>query len=352
VRHALLLAAAAAVLAGSGSASAARPPTVWLCAPGIPPNPCGKPLDTTVVRGDGTRTVEHVRAAKHPPIDCFYVYPTVSLQQTGNADRSIHVWESLIAVNQASQFSQVCRVFAPIYRQITDAGLRGQGNPNPYMPYYDVLDAWNLYLRRWNHGRGVVLIGHSQGAQTLDYLVKMQIDGVPAQRRRVVSAILLGTNIRYGRYAHVPPCGSATQTGCLVAYSSFDRRPQANARFGIAQPGEPRVVCVNPGGPGGGPRPVTPLFPSELIAVYGGRLSFRPKTPWVSFPGLYTATCKRTAKTTWLQVDHKRRAGDKRPLVRADSNATGGLHRADVNIALASLIQLVRSQSAAYERTH
>jgi Protein of unknown function (DUF3089) len=288
-----------------------------------------------------------VKAAARPPVDCFYVYPTVSLQQTGNSNRDIDVQEGLIAILQASQFSQVCRVFAPMYRQITFAGLRGEGSPNPYVPYYDVLDAWRDYLANWNHGRGVVLIGHSQGAEVLEQLVKEQVDGKPARRRQLVSAILLGGNVPVGRYSHVPACASATQTSCLVAYSSFDSPPPANAPYAVSAKGKRPVLCVNPAAPGGHrSAPLTPIFPAELIGVRGGRLGFEATTPWVSFPGRYTATCKRTATASWLQIDHRK--GDKRPLVRPLGGAAGGLHADDVNIALGDLVALVRSQSTAY----
>ena len=38
--------------------------------------------------------------------------------------------------------------------------------------YADVAEAWHTYLKRFNHGRGVVLIGHSQGTFVLRRLVR------------------------------------------------------------------------------------------------------------------------------------------------------------------------------------
>ncbi len=58
-----------------------------------------------------------------------------------------------------------------------------------------MLAAWRDYLAHDNHGRGVVLIGHSQGAYVLRHLVKTVIDRSPAQRRLLVSAILLGGQV-------------------------------------------------------------------------------------------------------------------------------------------------------------
>ena len=63
--------------------------TLWLCFPGRAGDPCTGSLATTVIRADGKKTVVTPRAAANPPIDCFYVYPTVSNENTGNASLQI-----------------------------------------------------------------------------------------------------------------------------------------------------------------------------------------------------------------------------------------------------------------------
>jgi hypothetical protein len=95
------------------------------------------------------------------------------------------------------------------------------------LAYNDVLDAWNYYLEHFNKGRGVVLIGHSQGSGVLTQLIKNEIDGKPVQTR-LISALLLGTNLPVlkgkdvgGAFQHIPLCHSMTQTGCALAYASF-----------------------------------------------------------------------------------------------------------------------------------
>ena len=64
------------------------------------------------------------RNAARPKIDCFYVYPTVSQQPTVNADKTIDPAQTAIAQYQAARFSKRCRVFAPMYRQVTIVGLQ------------------------------------------------------------------------------------------------------------------------------------------------------------------------------------------------------------------------------------
>ena len=76
----------------------------------------------------------------------------------------------------------------PMYRQVTLTALRAgiAGTPVPVnrqMAYGDVRDAWNYYLEHDNQGRGVALIGHSQGALVLTALIRNEIDGHPVQAR-------------------------------------------------------------------------------------------------------------------------------------------------------------------------
>jgi hypothetical protein len=203
-RAALTVSLAALLLMGASGTASAR--TVWLCKPGLERNPCLAPLATTPIERDGLGPVERPRPARRPEVDCFYVYPTVSGQRTTNANRRIEAEQRAIAREQASRFSQVCRPYAPVYRQLTLAAiLRPEGIPAEAArrAHLDVRNAWRDYLRRHNRGRGVVLIGHSQGTYILRELVRREIDRRPRVRRRLVSALLIGGNVlvRKGRPA-------------------------------------------------------------------------------------------------------------------------------------------------------
>ena len=346
------------------STTAANPapaPTVWLCFPGKAFDPCHTSLATTVVRADGTRTVERPRQPAHPAIDCFYVYPTVSDENRGNSDLKIGFAQVLVAEAQAAQFSQVCDVYAPMYRQITDRGLTTPSlHANPYLAYRDVLAAWRDYLAHYNHGRGVVLIGHSQGAYVLKHLVASVIDRSPTQRRLLVSAILLGGQVHaantpdgHGDFTSTPPCRSTTVTSCVIAYSSFGQVPPRGAMFGRSRIPGTHIVCVNPAAPGSAAaEPVTPLLPAAIARFVGGGAQTDVKTPWVSYPGLYTARCEQSGNASWLQITRTNLPGDTRPVVRPMFGPGWGLHATDVNIALANLVSVVGAQARAFARLH
>ena len=60
-------------------------PQAWLCRPDRP-GACDVDLSTTVVGQDGRATVERARLDPKAPVDCFYVYPTVSTDTTTVSD--------------------------------------------------------------------------------------------------------------------------------------------------------------------------------------------------------------------------------------------------------------------------
>lgn len=204
-------------------------------------------LAATAVTADGsTAIVQNKDAASASKFDCFYVYPTVSKELSTNADLKVGKAEIAAAEAQAAPFSQVCRVWAPIYRQRTLISLAGGLGSDPQanvVAYDSLLAGWPDYLAHDSDGRPFVLIGHSQGAAKLILLLEKQIDKNPALRARLVSAIVLGGNVQVptgklvaGSFSHLPDCSSATETECVIAYSSFPATPPSDSLFG--RPGE------------------------------------------------------------------------------------------------------------------
>ena len=353
------------LIAGLGPAAAAAPavdyaqPSSWLCRPGQA-DVCAEPLTSTVVSPvDGSRTQRTYAPDPAAPIDCFYIYPTVSQQAAGNADMTATPEVSRAAAQQFARFSTACRTFAPIYRQTTVPAMRGEAQgADRDLAYGDVLAAWRAYLAHDNHGRGVVLIGHSQGASHLQRLIAEEIDGKPAQQR-LVSAILLGGNLQVaagadtgGTFRRVPLCRSADQTGCVIAYSSYLAAdpPGTGAYFGGAKGPGLAPVCVNPAALLGDASLEAELpTRGEVARVLG--------TPLVENPGLISAACTSADGRSFLAVSVKAEGTGALTLTRAltdlDARAPGwGLHALDVNLAVGDLVRIVERQGAAWSATH
>ncbi len=386
------MAVGAALAMGAGSASGQdlpkndySKPETWLCWPGKAGDACGVDISATVIKGDGSMTREAFKADPRAPIDCFYVYPTVSLDPGVISDMNAGPEERNVVRSQLARFGSKCRIYAPLYRQFTLTALRqataAAARPGgaaaappaarPNTTYQDVLDAWNYYLSHENKGRGVVLIGHSQGSGLLTQLIRNEIDGKPVQAR-LVSAILMGTNVPLdkgkdtGAFKSIPTCKTASQTGCLIAYVSFRDRipPPANSRFGKVRGANAEgqvAACVNPAALGGGPAPLHAYFSNgQQIANSATGITWvtgkaNPPTPFVSTPGLVTGQCVDKNGFSYLEVHVNADPADPRTDdINGDVVANGrvsedwGLHLIDANLVMGNLVDVVGQQAKAY----
>jgi hypothetical protein len=348
--------------------------TIWLCKPGVKPDPCTPGLSTTVYSPTlQPLRVTHPKPAVKPTFDCFYVYPTVSDQNTPVANLHIDPVQRSIALYQTARYSQYCRVFAPMYRQVTLAGI-GTVGKTPTQPTAaqsaegpaDVTAAFKTYLKKYNHGRGFVLIGHSQGSFVLRSVIAKQVDSKPAVRRLLISAILLGGNVLVkngsdvgGDFKHIPACRSDTQTGCVIAFSTFDQTPPADSLFGrvngsLGTSGKNvHVLCTNPAALGGGSGKLDPIFPSKPFApgtiATGNSLLMitqpMPNTTWASIPNSYSAHCT-SGSANVLEI----KALDGAQVPHPAPTPEWGLHLLDGNVATGNLLADIKSHAAAFAK--
>jgi hypothetical protein len=348
-----------ATSASAGSTAA----TVWLCRPGLRHDPCTASLRTTVIGANGSTRIVDYQAASHPAVDCFYVYPLVTTQTTPNANLQIQAQETAIAELEASPFSRVCRIFAPMYREVTLAYVDNAADEQ--IAYDSVLSAWQDYLAHYNDGRGVILIGHSEGADQLTELLAAQINNDPAVRRLLISAILTGTNHMVtvhgaGPFSNIGTCDSPAQTGCVVAYNAYAGTPPASALFGVTTPAATaaggKVACTNPASLAGGTGALQSQYrlslPTQDVpgsSSQGVILDFPAvSTPWIQFNDQYQASCVYTDGASVLSVT----AADNAPTLTTYPSAAWGLHVDDPNLALGNLVQLAQSQTIAYIGRH
>ena len=348
----------------------------WLCKPGIAENVCQRDLDATLVFADGSTELQPHEPASDPPIDCFYVYPTTSTDESPNSDLvPAEADEIFTAYNQAARYTAACRVFAPVYRQRTLTALLGSVEvPDDVDPgeiaYADVVDAFRHYMANDNDGRGVVLIGHSQGAGLLRRLLAEEIEPEPALVDRLVSAHLLGTTVAVpegetvgGSLSEIPLCTSAEQTGCVVTYSSFRESapPPENSLFGRAREAGQRAGCVNPADPALEDGEHATLEPYFLVETVEGALSSGAQpfadpareseidTPWVSYPDFVSAACVEDDQSSYLSLAVDGDPADPRTDdIGGDLTPQWGMHLVDVSVAMGVLVSLARSQGEAY----
>jgi hypothetical protein len=375
MRH-LFLAAAAGLIAATAAPSQSQAPSAapdyskdstWLCLPGRE-DVCSTPLPTTALNPNGYGSNGLSTVAKDPPVDCFYVYPTVSNDQSLNSDLNVGREERLAAETQFARFASVCRPFAPIYRQMTLASIVAHAagadiTQAGLLAYGDVVAAWRNYIRTRNQGRPFVLIGHSQGSLMLQQLIAREIENDPAVAKRMKLAIIPGYNVLVpqgklvgGTFKKTPLCSRSGEAGCIMAWVSFREKnlPPSGAIFGYAaQPGM-TVGCVNPARPGS--KDWVSLdsywFARSSLPVPGGPIQWStegpPPTPFVRTEGLVSAKCVNGGQRGYLWVHTNANPSDKRTdRVGGEVAVLGmfvpgwGMHLADMAVAQGDLVRAV-----------
>lgn len=359
---ACLMLAAPDVLAQTTSPPDYAEDSAWICRPGRN-DACAVDLS---VQGQ----TPGFSSRDDPAIDCFYVYPTISTAPGDSAPIAMTEDEARTVRLQLARLRSVCRLYAPLYRQLTvsDMKRRLEGDQTPDLPAAmalaegDVASAWARYLEHDNAGRGVVLIGHSQGALILQGLIRDQIDGRPLGER-LVSAVLPGSFVTApsgqdvgGTFQAIPACRAKTQTGCVVVFNSFRAEaPPPEAYEGMLEAGE-RALCVNPASPAGGQAPLKAVFPADGRTII----------PWFSAPphvvapgpaaflapqGLIGA-CVNEDAAGYLSIaqtdadDTFTLGGDF--LFKGERDEAMGLHLIDLELVMGDLVDLIGAQGQAY----
>ncbi len=327
----------------------------WLCRPGHN-EACAVPLDAVRVDASGARTPEPFKAAADPKVDCFYVYPTVSRDPTPLSDLNPGPEELNVVKQQLARLGAKCRLYAPMYRQVTLAGLnarlRGGATTMDWStPLVDVKAAWDDYLARDNKGRGVILVGHSQGTILLSMLIAAEIEGRPVEKR-IVAAYLAGhpgLQAREGAgpgeaFPGLPICKSMAQTGCTLVWSAYKADdPATTLAFGRDASPTRKAGCVNPAAPQGG---------KGVLKAYFARAATAPASdpPFVEYVGGLSAQCTPDAGGNVLRVavEPGPNAAELTTALSRAGLPGWGLHTYDVNLVIGNLLDETDAKVAAW----
>ena len=352
-----------AATGSTGSTGSGAPPTDatdysvvahWVCRP-EKDTVCTTGLDAEVQNAGGSTAAQPFTPNANPAIDCFYVYPTVSAQQTQFADLTEDPIIDAVTREQAGRLSSKCRVFAPIYRQVTNFGLNhggveGAGANDP--PFVDVLAAWTYYLQHDNKGRGVVILGHSQGTILLQRLMAENIDGT-ANQALLVSAFLAGNpslavpmgGVVGGTFAHIPVCTTAGQTGCVYVWGSYlAGDTSAPPIFGAARGDGFVSACANPAAFGSAI--------GQLKFYYAG-----PNPPaWLEAIGQATGECQTDSNGAHIFVvtvlPGPFAAQVTNALKGAEVAPGWGVHPLDISLVLGNMLDVLDAEIATWQAQH
>jgi hypothetical protein len=355
----------AAVAAFAPSAMAQGEDTVWICKPGQADDLCAGTIEGTTMPppGESPQPLGYTRP-EDPPVDCFYLYPTQSPQETQNSNLDKDPPIRRVVVQQARMFSTVCDVYAPMYRQVTNNGNQISYNESVETAYQSAKAGFEDFLANYNGDRGFIMLGHSQGSAHTARLIDEMVDTDPELRKRFVGAIAPGANISVpigeavgGLFQNVPACTQAGEYGCVTAFSTFNDVPPPNARFSRLSFGywiypEPRpdasqfeVMCTNPALLDGGDGTLLPLVNFDYLSTAPPSES---PAPWASEPDYYKAECKRQDGAHWLNLGKVGLPGDARPDLGAAVASGSDYHVPEVNLTEGNLLKVAQIQTDEY----
>lgn len=343
-----------------------RDEAMWLCRPDRAPDACDSDLSATEWRADGTFASVGFEPDDSAPLDCFYVYPTVDLSFVAGQHTDLSDTSPMLdpLLSQAARLGSECRVFAPLYRQVTIGTFSAEPEiaaPLLESAYADVADAFEHFLGQWSRGRPFVLVGHSQGAQMLRRLVERRLETDEALLARMRLALLVGGDVVVpageligGSFAKVPACSALHERGCVIAYRTYAEGypPEPAARFATVGEGL-EAACTNPVDPAAARgRTAGAYFPTSAVQpLFFPSIALPPEItqPFALLPGFYSLGCAATAEgARYLEVRVDPEAGDARTnLVPFDSALFSpgflGLHVLDFNFAMDDLRGWVRA---------
>lgn len=351
---------------------AAAPPVTWLCRPGMPGDACA---EATLTSTDfDTRAVQPYVPAAHPNVDCFYLYPTVDMELVPGNHEALDDRRNVVPTTlaQVGRFGATCALWVPLYRQVTlGTWLQPKEELEKGLAraYGDVERAFSEYLASAPPGRGIVLVGHSQGAEMVVRLLRRFFEHDAAMRARLVLAMAIGGEVDVaagrttgGTFATIPICSRPLETGCVVAYRTHAaREPVAAARF--APPPGRETACVNPatldtgsaddvGDVGDAVGPATPARLSRAVFPIDGMFGIPlrgvadVRTPFVELRSGYTARCVEGARGyRYMEIDAVDPKGPIDLHHRHFRTLRLGLHVLDMQLLQGDLVRLVEHRA-------
>lgn len=220
-------------------------PKNWMCHPMKSTDIARQqPLTLKVQKAD--LSTDNIISYTHPTtntgVDIFYVYPTIDMtKKPGNTAMTgiDTTFAKSIYSEQVGLYAQFGRVFVPYYEQATigvffDPSLAESDQAN-YMgiAYKDIEAAFDNYLKNYNNGNKIILMGHSQGAFLVRFLLRKRFDNNPGLRSKLIVAISGGeanysaigsrTGGSLQNIKTCPPLDSVLECGCLINWRTWKK---------------------------------------------------------------------------------------------------------------------------------
>ena len=164
--------------------------------------------------------------------DVFYVYPTL------NTDKEDIRWNAPIndleqndkvlnkaVLYQASALALSGKVYVPFYRQahIRSFKMFNEGGKAALeIAYADVKKAFEVFLSKYNKGRPIILLSHSQGTRHTMRLIADFFDEKELQNK-LVAAYIPGIGVKPTLFKTIKPMTKPDETGGFVSWNTYKK---------------------------------------------------------------------------------------------------------------------------------
>lgn len=165
--------------------------------------------------------------------DVFFVYPTLNTSKKDirwnvpidDKEQVEKVLNSSV-LYQASAFATSGKMYVPFYRQAHYRSFRNdyrsEGKKALNLAYQDVKNAFEMYLKRYNHNRPIIIASHSQGTTHVIRLLKDFFDDKPLQKQ-LIAAFIPGMRVPLNEFKTIKSMIHPNQTGGFVSWNTFKK---------------------------------------------------------------------------------------------------------------------------------
>jgi len=165
-------------------------------------------------------------------VDVFYVYPTlITSKKDDRWNVPIHDKKQMDKVlgkavlMQISAFATSGKVYVPFYRQAHIRSykmMNAGGKEAQELAYSDVKRAFEIYLKKYNQGRPILMVGHSQGTTHTLRLLEDFFDETKLQEK-LVAAYIPGIRVKSNQFKSIKLMTKPNETGGFLSWNTFKK---------------------------------------------------------------------------------------------------------------------------------
>tara|TARA_B100000768_G_scaffold91308_1_gene85472 strand:- start:6232 stop:7287 length:1056 start_codon:yes stop_codon:yes gene_type:complete len=197
---------------------------------------------------------------KKLPVDIFFIYPTM-LSDKNDVSWNANIYDTKTRnyildstiKYQSSAWYSTGNVYVPFYRQahlrvFRESFWKNGGEQAYEMAYQDIKKAFEIFLKKYNKNRPIIIAGHSQGAGHAKRILQDFFDNKPLEKK-LIAAYLIGTKITDKDFSSIKLMTNKNETGGFVTWNTYrlmSKRKTEKAVFTVNPEWIEGALCTNP----------------------------------------------------------------------------------------------------------